>query len=126
MRIGNFEFRGSSFATAVCNGRQAGGGMVLSPDAIIDNGLFDIVLFTTEPIDIPNSLAIHSKMPLISLPFRKILRASSVEFIPNSPTRRINLDGEPFEDEYFKFSILHKVLNCVLPNNCPLLSRNAK
>jgi len=126
MRIDDFEFKESAFATAICNGRQAGGGIVLSPNAIIDNGFLDIVLFMTKEIDIPNSTTISSKITLIELPFRKIIRASNIEFIPESPIEHINLDGEPLRDSHFKFSILHKVLNCILPNKCPLLLRNAK
>jgi len=124
MRIGDFEFDGSAFATAVCNGRQAGGGMVLSPRACIDDGYFDIVMFTLEPLIIPSEFSPPSETIFGGLPFRKLLRASEVEFTPETPARQINLDGEPYEAESFHFRIEHRILKLVLPDTCPMLGSN--
>ena len=124
MRFGDFEFTGSAFATAVCNGRQAGGGMILSPDACIDDGLFDIVLFTLEPLPIPSELLPPSETLFGGLPFRKIFRAPEVEFTPETPPRRINLDGEPYEADAFRFRIEKGALQLVLPDTCPMLGSN--
>ncbi|WP_292662613.1 lipid kinase YegS [Nitratifractor sp.] len=125
LRIGEYRFEGSSFATAVCNGRQAGGGMLLSPEACIDDGLLDIALFTLEPLSIPSELSPPSATLFGGMPFRKILRASEVEFTPEEPQmRRINLDGEPYEADSFRFRILPGALRLVLPDTCPMLKEN--
>ncbi len=124
MRIGEHRIEGSSFATAVCNGRQAGGGMILSPQACIDDGLLDIVLFTLDPLPIPGELLAPPERPFANLPFRKILRAPGVEFIPETPPRRVNLDGEPYDAERFFFRVLPGALRLVLPDTCPMLREN--
>lgn len=122
MRIGDARFEGSTFATAVCNGRQAGGGMMLAPDAAIDDGMFDIVLYTLDDLPVPATLAPPSSPLGWLLPFKKLFRAREVEFIPSEEgLRRINLDGEPYEADRFAFSILPGALSLVLPDETPLL-----
>ena len=121
MRIGEEEFEGEAFATAVCNGRQAGGGMLLAPDAKIDDGLFDIVLYTLDDLPVPSTLAPPSSPLGWLLPFKKVFRAPEVEFTPEEGIRRINLDGEPFEADHFRFRIHPGVLRLVLPAQNPLL-----
>jgi YegS/Rv2252/BmrU family lipid kinase len=39
-----FSFEGEAVAVCVCNGRQAGGGFVLAPDAELDDGLLDVLI----------------------------------------------------------------------------------
>ena len=126
MVIDNFEVEGKTFATAVCNGKRAGGGVVLSPVACIDDGLLDIVLFTFDDIPVPEHLAPPSDTLFGQIPFRKIFRASKVKFIPKSQMRVINLDGEPYSAKEFEFEILPKRLNLVLPKNSPLLGANSE
>jgi lipid kinase YegS len=121
MRIGEMEFEGSTFATAVCNGRQAGGGMLLSPDALVDDGLFDIVLYTLDDLPVPATLAPPSSPLGWLLPFKKIYRAAEVEFVPEDGMRRINLDGEPYEADHFHFRIHPGAQAIVLPPRSPIL-----
>ena len=126
MNIGELSFEGSTFATAVCNGRQAGGGMLLAPDALIDDALLDIVLYTLDNLPVPATLAPPSSPLGWLLPFKKIFRASEVEFIPEeSGLRRINLDGEPYEANRFLFGIHPGSLRLVLPQNTPLLKKRS-
>ena len=124
MKIGEYCFEGSSFATAVCNGRQAGGGMVLAPDALVDDGLFDIVLYTLDDLPIPATLAPPSSILGWLFPFKKILRAPEVEFTPEEGPRQINLDGEPYSAETFRFTMHHGALSLVLPPDTPLLGED--
>jgi len=119
MRIGEYEFSGSAFATAVCNGRQAGGGMLLAPRAIVNDGKLDIVLFTLDDVEIPEQFAPPAGAGFF--PFRKQFRAASVEFVPEIPQRVVNLDGEPYEASRFLFRVLHREFALVLPEKCPLL-----
>jgi diacylglycerol kinase family enzyme len=121
MKIGDLEFEGSTFATAVCNGRQAGGGMVLSPEAMVNDGLFDIVLYTLDDLPVAATLAPPSSPLGWLLPFKKLYRASEVEFVPEEGMRRINLDGEPYEADSFHFRIHPASLSVVLPENTPIL-----
>ncbi|WP_456431744.1 lipid kinase YegS [Nitratifractor sp.] len=121
VRIGEFETRVSSLALGVCNGRQAGGGMRLAPEACVNDGLLDIVLFTTEPLEIPPELAPPSETIFGALPFKRSLRAPEMELIPEGELRRLNLDGEPCEADRFVFSILPRELDLVLPEDSAVL-----
>ena len=121
MRIGDEVFEGSTFATAVCNGRQAGGGMLLAPDAKVDDGRFDIVLYTLDDLPVPPTLAPPSSPLGWLLPFKKIFRASEVEFTPEEGIPRINLDGEPYDADNFLFRIRPRTLQLVLPDKSPIL-----
>jgi len=119
----HFEVEGKTFATAVCNGKQAGGGVILSPTAYIDDGILDVVLFTFDNILVPEHLAPPSDDIFGQIPFRKIFRASKVKFIPKSDIKVINLDGEPYSATEFEFEILPAELELILPKNSPLLSK---
>jgi len=123
MCLENDCFEGSAYAIAVCNARQAGGTMLLAPEATINDGLFDIVLYTLDSPNIPHNLAPPSSVLGWILPFKKIFRAQKISFIPKGGVRQINLDGEPYEAECFDFSIYPKALNLVLPPQSPLLGK---
>ncbi|ADV45755.1 lipid kinase YegS [Nitratifractor salsuginis] len=121
MCVGDQCFEGSAYAIAVCNARQAGGGMVLAPNAYVDDGQFDVVLYTLDSPPIPEDLAPPSSVLGWILPFKKIFRVQEVTFIPEEGVRQINLDGEPYEADRFEFRIHPQALNVVLPPNTPLL-----
>lgn len=95
--------------------------MLLAPDAKVDDGLFDIVLYTLDDLPVPTTLAPPESPMGWLFPFKKIFRASEVEFTPEEGIRQINLDGEPYEADHFTFRIHQRVLNLVLPERCPLL-----
>jgi len=114
-------FEGSAYAIAVCNARQAGGGLVLAPNAYIDDGLFDVALYTLDAPPIPEDLAPPSSILGWILPFKKLFRTRKVTFIPEEGVRQINLDGEPFEADCFEFSVHPRSIRLVLPPNTPLL-----
>lgn len=83
----------------VANGRYFGGGMMVAPDARLDDGLFDVVIwsgfglidFVTKSKEIYNGT--HVK-----LPGTRVLRASKVKVEPAEPRGarpvRLDLDGE--------------------------------
>jgi lipid kinase YegS len=124
MCVGDQCFEGSAYAIAVCNARQAGGGMVLAPDAYVDDSLFDVVLYTLDSPQIPEDLAPPSSVLGWILPFKKIFRVQEVTFVPEEGIRQINLDGEPYEAARFEFRIYSQALNVVLPPDTPLLQEH--
>jgi diacylglycerol kinase (ATP) len=81
---------------SVCNGRYFGGGMLVAPDARMDDGLFDVVVW--------KGLGIRdfvTKRPMlydgthVRLPNTRVLRARSVEVEPLDGARvLIDADGE--------------------------------
>jgi diacylglycerol kinase family enzyme len=45
-RADGFSWQGHFLALAIGNGRQAGGGIPLCPDALIDDGLLDLMILS--------------------------------------------------------------------------------
>jgi len=107
-------------AGAVCNGKQAGGGQVLAPHALINDGLLDIISISEfKLIDIPQVLD-EIKNPSIKGEFIKYiqtpwLESESKQIIP------VNLDGEPYSSHKIRFEVLPDAIDLILPKDCPCL-----
>jgi len=107
-------------AGAVCNGKQAGGGQVLAPRALINDGLLDIISISEfKLIDIPQVLD-EIKNPSIKGEFIKYiqtpwLESKSKQIIP------VNLDGEPYSSHKIRFEVLPDAIDLILPKDSPCL-----
>ena len=105
---------------AICNGRQAGGGQVLAPNAYINDGLLDVVILSQFPLgDIPRVIE-EIKHPSANGRYVKYfqtpwLESSADEVIP------LNLDGEPYQNRQIRFEIVPGAIDLVLPESCPCL-----
>ncbi len=116
----NGELEGAFIASALCNGRQAGGGQVLSPNAYINDGLLDaVIILEFSLVDVAQVVS-ELLDPTIKGEFVKRFQTTWVESIPKN-MRFVNLDGEPYEAEKIHFEILPKEIEMVLPKNCPCL-----
>jgi lipid kinase YegS len=116
----NGELEGAFIASALCNGRQAGGGQLLSPNAYINDGLLDaVIILEFSLVDVAQVVS-ELLDPTIKGEFVKRFQTTWVESIPKN-MRFVNLDGEPYEAEKIHFEILPKELEVVLPKNCPCL-----
>lgn len=116
-----FEWSGAFLALAVGNGRQAGGGMRLCPDALVDDGRLDIRIIPEG--DGAGALALDGLLSgrEVALDEASIgYRAEWVE-IETSETLHLNLDGEPREGTHFRFETIPGALRAVLPTGSPLL-----
>jgi diacylglycerol kinase (ATP) len=83
-------------ALSVCNGRYFGGGMKVAPDARMDDGLFDVVVW--QGFGVVDFLV---KRPMlydgrhVQLPNTRVLRARTVEAEPLEGARiHLDVDGE--------------------------------
>ncbi len=116
----NGELEGAFVASALCNGRQAGGGQVLSPNAYINDGLLDtVVILEFSLVDVAQVVS-ELLDPTIEGKFVKRFQTTWVESIPKN-MRFVNLDGEPYESEKIHFEILPKEIEVVLPKGCPCI-----
>lgn len=116
----DFHWEGDLLALGIGNGRQAGGGHVLCPDAVVDDGLLDISILPapTEVVGtlknlLAGGLGIDNMFIRARLPWLEIKSAKDLD---------INLDGEPLSGESLRFVALSKALNVHLPAGSPLLS----
>lgn len=113
----NFHWQGDALVIGIGNGRQAGGGQQLCPDALINDGLLQLRIFTGEEL-LP---ALFSSLkPQEANP--NIIDGASAWFAIQAPHEiTFNLDGEPLSGQAFHIEILPAALRCRLPPDCPLL-----
>ena len=112
------EFTFTGVVSAICNGRQSGGGIVLAPNAYINDGLLDVfaisdimnadVAMLLDEVNNPSDNGIYIKR--FQTPW---IEVHSLNKAP------LNLDGEPYErDNYLRYEVVSNAINCVLPRDC--------
>ena len=114
----NFHWQGDALVIGIGNGRQAGGGQQLCPDALIDDGLLHLRIFTADEL-------LPALISSITRPDEKtnIVDGVSSWFEVTAPhDMTFNLDGEPESGRKFRMEILPGALRLRLPPGCPLLS----
>jgi lipid kinase YegS len=123
-RAEGFSWKGPFVAIAIGNGRQAGGGVPLCPDALIDDGLLDLMILPeldrTARLDAFSHLlregAAGVRAKLVTT------RSSWIEF-ESDDDLNVNLDGEPVVLKRFRVECREHVLPVRLGES-PLLSRH--
>jgi YegS/Rv2252/BmrU family lipid kinase len=96
----------------VCNGRYFGAGMLVAPDARMDDGLFDVVVwkgFGVVDLAVRNRCLYDGSH--VSLPNTRVLRAREVEVEPIGGARvLLDVDGEQPGTVPARFTILPSAL----------------
>ena len=113
----NFHWQGDALVIGMGNGRQAGGGQQLCPDALINDGLLHLRIFTAEELlpALINTLTRPEESP-------HLIDGVSSWFEVTAPHEiTFNLDGEPQSGREFRIDLLPGALRCRLPPGCPLL-----
>ncbi|VVN24553.1 lipid kinase YegS [Pseudomonas fluorescens] len=114
-----FHWSGDLLALGIGNGRQAGGGRALCPQALVDDGLLDISILPapqevvatlknllTEGFGI-DSMFVRARLPWIEIKVSEGLY--------------INLDGEPLQGDNLRFAVRPAALLVHMPEKSPLL-----
>ena len=117
----DFHWKGELLALGIGNGRQAGGGQVLCPEALIDDGMLDISILPA-PQEIVGTLkslmtdgwGLDNLFVRARLPWVEIKAAEGLS---------INLDGEPLESDTLRFAVRKGALKVHLPQGSPLLGQ---
>ncbi|MNF37317.1 Lipid kinase YegS [compost metagenome] len=115
-----FHWEGSLLALGIGNGRQAGGGHVLCPEAMVNDGLLDISILPA-PQELVGTLrdfladgpGLDSMFVRARLPWVEIKSANGLD---------INLDGEPLQGDSLRFTARPAALRVHLPPDCALLN----
>ena len=123
LRGPDFEWEGGFIALGIGNGRQAGGGQALCPDALVDDGLLDVTVVPDLEGEVAATLgtvlaegrsaALERVAVRARLPWLEIEAAQPMT---------INLDGEPVEGRRFRIEAVAGRLRKHLPADCPLLA----
>lgn len=105
---------------AACNGRQAGGGQQLAPNALIDDGLMDLVALLDFPKEKLLQVIKEVQAPDSKGDYVKRYRVPWAEW-ESDVVMPTNLDGEPFSTNLMRFDVVPGAINLVLPEGCALL-----
>jgi lipid kinase YegS len=119
----DLHWQGGFIALGIGNGRQAGGGQVLCPDALINDGLLDLTIIPELSGEFTATLATllsegrHAALEQVAVRSR----LASLEIVAETPMT-LNLDGEPLQSRYFRVDCVAARLRMHLPQPSPLLS----
>jgi lipid kinase YegS len=121
LRLPDREITGSGPVAIIGNGRQAGGGVQVTPRAHIDDGLLDILAVR----DIPALALLTAARELRDLspdgeyisywqtPWAEVCTEKAIP---------VNLDGEPVRFSSVRYEAVPRAIRLIVPPNCPLLS----
>lgn len=113
----DFNWQGDALVIGIGNGRQAGGGQQLCPNALINDGLLDIRVFTGEEL-LP---ALVTQLTDAS-EYYDITEGRSKWFTVTAANEMtFNLDGEPLRGREFHLEVHAHALACRLPPGCILM-----
>ena len=110
---------GRLFVVAVGNGRQAGGGFQLAPDALLNDGLLDVL--GVVDVDVTQLGAVFAELANLTAPTNKFVRSTKLAAfrIESDDPLQMNLDGEPMRDTAFDFRVVPSALRFILPAGAP-------
>lgn len=108
---------------AVGNGRLAGGGKVVAPQAYIDDGLLDVLVIRRFQIADLGQVAQEISNLTADGRFVSYHQTPWVEFSNSEPVP-VNLDGEPNTFETGKVEVVSGAVGLIVRPDCPLLSEN--
>jgi len=124
VRAPGFEWAGGFIALGIGNGRQAGGGQVLCPEALIDDGLLDITVIPELSGEVASTFAAlvkGGKRGALEQVAERV-QAPWVEIEAEEPLT-LNLDGEPVQARHFRIDCVPGRVNLHMALDSPLLSR---
>ena len=103
------------YNVVVANGRYVAGGMLVAPDAVIDDGLLDVVLIPKRPG--PELALMVAQIALgTHLSSKAIVHRRAAKLTVNSkPGMWFNVDGELVGNEPARFEILPRALRFIAP-----------
>jgi lipid kinase YegS len=117
-----FSWTGPFIALGLGNGRQAGGGQALCPDARIDDSLLDLTIIPeltgTFAATLGTLITGGKRAALEQVAVRRQLPWVEIEV--EQPIT-LNLDGEPETSRHFRIECVPRRLRMRLPDDCPLL-----
>jgi diacylglycerol kinase (ATP) len=107
------ELAGKRFVVDISNGRRAGGGFHIAPEARADDGLFDIVIADVlSPLQRLRYLPAIEKGRHLNLFFIHHFRTKKI-IVESNEIMQYHLDGEYFESSKLNIEIFPSLLNFI-------------
>ncbi|MET0893098.1 MAG: lipid kinase YegS [Pseudoxanthomonas sp.] len=122
LRGPDFDWEGDLIALGIGNGRQAGGGQALCPEALVNDGLLDLTVvpeLSGEVAATVGTLVTSGRGAALERVAVRT-RLAWVEIDCPQPLT-LNLDGEPVESTHFRIDCVPGRVRMYLPADCPLL-----
>jgi len=119
-----FAWEGDFLALGIGNGRQAGGGHVLCPQAQVDDGLLDVCIVPASQ-DVVGTLGTLLSGGILGLEAVSVSARLPWLEVEGPEGLDINLDGEPLESRHLRFAARPGALRVHLPDSSPLLGGGA-
>lgn len=122
LRTPDFNWEGGFIALGIGNGRQAGGGQVLCPEALIDDGLLDVTVIPELSGEVASTFAAlikGGKQGALEQVAERT-RAPWVEIDAEQPLT-LNLDGEPVQARHFRIECVASRVRMHVPPGSALL-----
>jgi len=120
VRMPDESFQNHVIFGAVCNGRQAGGGQQLAPNALLNDGMLDIVGLNHFPKGAVGQVIKELQQTEASGEYVTRYRVPWAEW-ESEVEMPINLDGEPIKANKIRFEVIPGAIKLVLPENCSML-----
>ena len=116
-----FDWQGDFIALGIGNGRQAGGGQALCPEALVDDGALDLTIVPELSGEVAATVGTLVKDGKHAALDRVATRARLpwVELEADQPMI-LNLDGEPVQSRRFRIECVPGRVRMHLPAACPL------
>jgi lipid kinase YegS len=105
---------GSMLIMAVGNGRFAGGGYEVAPQASLTDGLLDIAVVSGLLSQNPNRVVRELRDPMNPRNEYLLYRQLPAFTIETGKSLHVNLDGEPIKGTHFEFRCIPEALSVVL------------
>jgi lipid kinase YegS len=118
----DFSWEGGLIALGIGNGRQAGGGQALCPDALVDDGLLDLTVVPELSGEVATTLGTLVTSGKGAALERVAVRAQLPWLEIDCPEPiTLNLDGEPVESRHFRIDCVPGRVRMHVPGGSPLL-----
>ncbi len=105
---------GSMLIMAIGNGRFAGGGYEVAPQASLTDGLLDIAVVSGLLSENPNRVVGELRDPMNPRNEYLLYRQLPAFTIETGKSLHVNLDGEPIKGTHFEFRCIPEALSVVL------------
>ena len=119
------EITGNGPLAIVGNGCQTGGGFQVTPRALIDDGLLDVLVIRHIPAIALLSAARELQQLSADGEYISYWQTPWAEVYPEEPIP-VNLDGEPVRFSCVRYEALPRAIRLIVTPNCPLLSATRK